>query len=60
MSVNTPIVDSDVVLTLLLTADTVLLIIRLSKDDFPALGAPKKHDLRDFAPSGESLQSKFI
>jgi alpha-D-ribose 1-methylphosphonate 5-triphosphate synthase subunit PhnH len=45
MSVYTPIVYSDVVLALLETAETVLWINRLSRDDLPAFGAPRKHDL---------------
>ena len=55
-SVYTPSVASSVVLTLLLTAETFLLISLFKRDDFPAFGAPKKHALRVLAPCGESSQ----
>ena len=55
-----PIVGSVVVLYLLLTAETLLSTMRLSKDDLPAFGAPRKQALSDLAPSGESLQNMLI
>ena len=56
-SVKMPRVASVVVLYLSLTADTVLCVMWFSKDDLPALGAPKRHDRSRRAPIGESVQS---
>ena len=55
-----PIVGSVVVLYLSLTAETFLSTMRLSNDDLPAFGAPRKHVVSDLAPSGESLQNILI
>ena len=45
---------SDVVFCLLLTADIVLLTIKLISVVLPAFGAPSRHDFKAFEPIGES------
>jgi len=46
-------------LYLLLTAEMFLFTMWFSMEDFPALGAPIKHDFRSFEPTGDSLHSKL-